>query len=949
MKHLSFLILLILSFCQLFAEGGTITGKVIDAVTNDEITGAYLLIVNTTAGTESGTDGRFRLSNIKPGKVKLKAMMVGYTDKIIDVETAVGRTEKIEIRLNQSAVQMQAINVEAAVSRDNSLANITERKNASSISDAISSEEISKSGSSDAAAAMKQVAGATIVGGKYVYVRGLGERYSSTHLNGVELPSTDPDKKAFQMDMISSSILDNIVTIKSFTPDKPGNFSGGIVDIMTKNHPDGRIFKVSSSTSYNNTSNLNNEFLMYSRSKTDWLGFDNGQRGIPSAVGNQEVPDFSQCIFVDANDREAISRAYRLSSMSKSFSSEMAPKNETMPVNQSHSLTYGDNYDLFGSSLGFIFTGSYSNNYSFYKQGLISKYRLTSQSANALNKEYAFDESKGEDNVNINGLLNMDYQIDKRNNLGLNVIYSRSGISTARFISGHYYDGRLDSTATYETRVLKYSQRELSSYQLTGKNEINFFDNIDVNWTGSYTNSLQDEPDMRFFTDDYSYNSEDSTTDYSITTSLYNEPSRYFRVLKEDSYGLDLKFSYPVTSWTAERGLIKTGIYYSYKSRKSTENVYKFKNQNATLPYVGNNNSYFQQGNMGIIDSVRVGNYMKYIYGNYLVDASENRNNYDGSEDIRAAFLMTELPLYNSLKFVGGLRVESTEMQVATKDTSYGEGRINEVDYLPSVNLIYNFNDKFNMRGSYGRTLARPNMRELALFPSFDFVGGFFFIGNDSLRRTLIDNFDLRLEYFDRLGELYAVSLFYKDFTDPIEKVIIGDNNEMQYQNVDQAKVAGVELELRKNLDFISPILSDFGVNMNFSFIFSEVDIAESEVKENGKHTRELQGQSPYIFNIGLNYNNQSTETGLTVNYGTYGKRLSEVSMGSTPNIYELPSHNLDLIASQSIWKGISLKMSAKNLIDQPVKKVYEYQGREYVNNQNSKGRSYSFSLNYSF
>jgi len=949
MKLLSFLFILTLSFCNLFAAGGTVSGKVIDSATNEEIVGVSLLIVNTTSGTESGAGGSFRIPNIKPGKFKLKAMMIGYADKVIDLESTVGKTEKIEIKLNQTALEMKAVNVEVSVSRDNSLANMTERKKSSSISDAISSEEISKSGSSDVAAAMKQVAGASIVGGKYVYIRGLGERYSSTHLNGVELPSTDPDKKAFQMDIISSSILDNIVTIKSFTPDKPGNFSGGIVDIMTKNHPSSRIFKVNSSTSYNNTSNLNNEFLIYSRSKTDWLGFDNGQRRIPDDVKNQDVPDFSQCLLVNANDHEAISRVYRLSNLSKSFSSEMAPNNETMPVNQSHSLTYGDNYDIFGSSLGFLFTGSYSNNYSFYKQGLISKYKLTSLSAGALNKEYQFEESKGEDNVNINGLLNMDYQIDKSNSVGLNVIYSRSGISTARFISGHYFDGRLDSTATYETRVLKYSQRELNSYQLTGSNEINIFDNLAFNWTGSYTSSLQDEPDMRFFTDDYSYNSADSTNDYSITTSLYNEPSRYYRVLKEDSYGLDLKLSCPFTNWTEEKGVIKTGIYYSYKSRKSTENVYKFKNQNSNLPYIGNNNDYFLPENMGIVDSARVGNYMKYTFGNYLVDASEDRNNYDGSEDIRAAFLMTELPILSSLKFVGGLRMESTEMQVATRDTSYGEGKINELDFLPSVNLIYKLNDKFNIRSSYGKTLARPSMRELALFPSFDFVGGFFFIGNDSLQRTLIDNYDLRFEYFDRLGELYAVSFFFKDFTKPIEKVIISDNNEMQYQNVDQAKVAGVELELRKNLDFISPLLTDFGVNANFSYIFSEVDIAESEVKDDGKHTRELQGQSPFIFNFGLNYNNPSTETGLTVNYGTTGKRLSEVSMGSTPNIYELPTHNLDLIASQTIWHGISLKLSAKNLIDQPVKKVYEYQGREYVNNQNSKGRSYSISLNYSY
>ncbi|MDX1740195.1 MAG: carboxypeptidase-like regulatory domain-containing protein, partial [Rhodothermales bacterium] len=271
------------------SETGTIVGVLVDAENGETLIGANVLIEGTTIGSTTDLDGRYTVASVPTGLHDLVFSYIGYTSQIIrNVEVLAGETTRIDLALSPEAIGMGEVVVEARALRNNESVLLRDRQKALAVSDAISAETISRSGSGDAASAMTKVTGASVVGGRYVYIRGLGDRYSSTHLNGSELPSADPDKKAFQLDMFPASLLDNIVTTKTFTPDKPGNFSGGLVNVGTKTFPEDLNVQLSVSTTYN-TQTSGDDYLTYSGSDTDWLGFDSGLREIPDVLKNPDV------------------------------------------------------------------------------------------------------------------------------------------------------------------------------------------------------------------------------------------------------------------------------------------------------------------------------------------------------------------------------------------------------------------------------------------------------------------------------------------------------------------------------------------------------------------------------------------------------------------------------------------------------------------------------------
>jgi TonB-dependent receptor len=314
---------------------------------------------------------------------------------------------------------------------------------------------------------------------------------------------------------------------------------------------------------------------------------------------------------------------------------------------------------------------------------------------------------------------------------------------------------------------------------------------------------------------------------------------------------------------------------------------------------------------------------------------------------------MIESPVTYRLRFIGGLRFEKTRIDVVTEDPTYAPGRLDNDDLLPSGSLIYQLNDRTNLRTAYGRTLARPTFRELAPFPSWDFANGYFFIGNPDLKRTLIDNIDLRLEWFSSPGEILAASIFAKRFRNPIERAIKNDNGEIQYQNVNESYVYGLELEFRQKLDMLHGYLADFLLGGNFSLIKSRVDIPESELTvirtydPSADGTRPLQGQSPYLLNLDLTYDNVNSNTMVSLSFNVFGERLSEVSLGGTPDVYELPRPDLDLVLGQKVLGGLEFKFSAKNILDSSVKKVHHFKNRDYIYQAYNQGRTFLVGLSY--
>lgn len=942
-------------------DKGQIVGTLVDSETGEPLIGANVFLENTMIGAASDLNGNFEIKKIPPGTYNLVVSMIGYAKQVVqNVSMSADEVKKLDLALKPEILESDEVVVTARLLENTEASLLKQRQKSESVSDAISAEAISRTGSGNAAEAMTQVTGASVVDGKYVYVRGLGERYSTTTLNGSEVPSADPEKKAVQMDLFPANLLDNIVTIKSFTPDKPGNFSGGMVDVNTKSYPDRFNLKVSTSTSYNTQATLNSNYLSYPSSGTDFLGFDNGLRELPAILkGNPEIP-------TAIHARRDPELAQQLDAFSKAFELGMAPLTKTAPVDQSYSLSVGNQSRIFGRPFGYLGSFSYKRNFSFYDQGLAERWQLPGSvnQNESLTPKVLLSDIHGSDKVTWGGLATFSYKLHNNHELSANVLYTQSGESSSRYLSGPWPEQfGVNSNAVFETRVLSYVERNLQSYQLAGDHFLKGLMGMKLDWKAAVTRNTQDEPDLRYFSDHYSERTiaGQDTVVYSISPGNYDQPARYFRNLQEDGHNFEVNLTQPFKQWSGLSARFKTGGFYSRKNRTFDEVRYQYVRP-SNFRYNGDPQQFFSNDFLGIVgyDSTR----NEYLFGNYIELAADPRGgDYDGHEKISAGYGMLDLPLTRRLRFIGGVRFETTRMEVVGADTTKADslriGRLDNNDFLPSINFVYQLAENMNLRAAYGRTLARPTLREKAPYVNFEFVNDYSFAGNVNLERTLIDNFDLRWEWFGRPGEIYAVSGFYKRFHNPIERSLVGgssaDNPEVTYRNVDEGKVFGLELEFRKRLDVVD-FLKNFQLGMNLSLVHSTVDIPADKLAqlrqvdpnkaEFKSDTRPLQGQSPYVFNLDFAYDN-AAGTSANLLYNVFGDRLAEVTSNATPDVYEKSRGMLSFNISQRVYRTFSIKLSAKNLLDSSIRFVHEYKGQEYVRRQYKIGRAFAFGVSY--
>ncbi|MFQ5640117.1 MAG: TonB-dependent receptor domain-containing protein [bacterium] len=929
---------------------GRVVGKLVDAETGEPLIGANVFLEGTMIGAASDLDGNFDIKRVPPGKYTLIVSMIGYAKKkLTDLKVTVYDVNKLVIAVEPEAIVGEEVVVTARLLKNNHAALLKQRQRAAAVSDAISAEEFSRYNFGDAAEAMGHVTGITTVDGKYTYVRGLGDRYSTTRLNGAEIPSANPERRAAQLDLFPTNLLENIVTIKTATPDKPGDFTGGSVDISTKSFPETFTASFSSSYGFNTQTTLRNSFLAYQGGSKDWLGIDDGTRDVPAILKdpNVKIPDVGAA-FTDAE------KAQLLDQLSKSFSPVMAPNNKQAPVSQSYNFSIGSQFTLFGRPLGVIGSFNYSRDLINYTDGRSGRWQLTSnvEAVNELNDDFLLTDTKGKDDVLWGGLANFTYKIHNNHELGVNYMFSRGGESSARYQSGTF-PRDLSENAIYETRALRFIERKMRSLQFRGQHYLKLLSGLRVEWIGSLINSDQDEPDLRFFTNNFTVRERNDVVDtvYSIRPSIYPVPTRYFRTLDEGNKSFNIDLILPFRLWSPQENKFKFGGAFLAKERAFRERRFEFRQDD--IRYDGDPENFFSEDKVGILEEESTAQFFR--FGNYVQEASQASSNYNGDQEIVAVYGMFDVPLTRRLRLVGGLRFETTRIDVASQDSTIEQGHLRNADFLPSANLIYQLNHEMNLRFAYGRTLALPTFRELAPYASFDFVGDYVFIGNPKLNRTLINNFDVRWEWFSRPGEIVAVSGFYKGFSNPIERIInpVAANPEIQYRNVSNGVVFGAEFELRKRLDQIHPVLNNFQLGANFTLVHSAVDVAEDELElirsldPDAASQRAFMGQSPYVLNLDFAYLNSNTGTSLSLHYNLFGKRLTEVSIGGTPDVFEQPRGILNLNFSQRLRAGFSFKFSAKNLLDSTFEKAHTFKGRKFTVQRHALGRTFSFSTTY--
>jgi TonB-dependent receptor len=1031
---------IILSSNSLIAqEKGTVRGTISDKNTGETLIGVNILVEGTTTGTITDFEGNFNLPDVPAGTVNLVFSYISYAKQTItDVEVKPGEVTLLNVQLAPATEEIAEVTVTAQQLDNTENAILSMQRKADKIQDGISSMEMKRYGASSAAESLVKVTGVSVVGGKNVVVRGLGDRYVNVQLNGQDLPSTDPAKNSADIDLIPANLLDNIITSKTFTPDLPGDFSGGSTNLTTKSFPEQFTLSFSVGTSFNSQSSLNDNFYTHEGGNSDWLGYDDGTRNIPSAYSPGLFRDSILTGWtIDATrhpyttpgtDGELVSENNRnyvgyyeptgeilgvkIAEASESFGGiQMMPSTTTSPLNQKIGFSIGNQTQLFGRQLGFIFGVNYKRNFSFYENGRNSYFGI-SQDADKnylLKEEYTFSDTKGTENPQVSGLASIAYKISRNTQMDFSFNYSHDAEKESRKQTGQR-ENQLGTADLLNTHTLSFKERELQVSRLTLTQNLPSLNNTLIEASGSIIKASEMIPNLRQSAYIYSENFDQ----YSIQENSITSPSYFWRNLDDNQKQAQVNVTIPFLQEKSASNKIKLGGLYSKKDRVYTEDFFSlvFPSQKpAGYTHFGDTDNledFYSQSNFGIlgINENRLGNTKYYEFGNLIKYQSRpdgsNNNDYSGFEKISALYAMVTFNLTEKLKITAGARFEITEMEsiadeynvrlgdttsigpvkewqeidgqfqqvvVKTREEALADylnelnseliGRISEKDILPAINATYELTDGMNIRASYSKTIARPNMREMSPYVSASFIGGPTLIGNPGLLKSDITNLDFRYEWYFSPGELFALSAYYKKFEDPIVEYFIpvSADVELSYGNAGDGKVRGIEVEFRKNLDFIQP-LKNFSIGTNFSYTKSEMGLVIDSVgnvlgedkelfldnPDNTKPERPFYGQSPYLINLNLNYSSEFFNGSLS--YNQFGPRLQRAGGGKSPDIFEESEGTLNF-NSQFKFNRFSVSLNVDNILNSPVKWTQSLGDNKVNAVQYDVGTTFGITLSY--
>jgi TonB-dependent receptor len=949
MKLIKFFILdlLFLISFNSFSQNGTIRVNVYDKENGEPLIGATARIEGTSQGGVSDLEGKASISGLSAGTYDIEVSYISYQKQLIKkVTLSAGETKILDIRMASEDLTLEEIVVSANMIEDNENALLTVQKKSPKFMDAVSSDMFSRAGDNDAASAVKRVVGVTVEGGKYVYVRGLGDRYSKTILNGADIPGLDPNKNSVQLDLFPSNLIDNIIVYKSFTPDLMGDFSGGLVDVTTKNFPDRFTLQFSGSTGYNTQASFNQDFLSYQGSKTDKFGFDDGLRDIPALI--KDVPDeffpSSSRLGLPGSDGTPISQE-DITTASRSFTNrQFDPVTSSASLDYNFSISVGNQLNIGRMPYGVIFGLTYAKTNDFYDNGRVNRFSgLVSEQPN-LNGDVLFslNDSKSLQEVIMGGILNNSFKLNHNNKIGLNLMYNQGGIKETRLLQGLRLDNVPDSTNLYESRVLSWTERSIANAQLNGTHVIPGINNFTIDWLISYTKSTSKEPDLRFLANNIIVRGPE---DFEYLVSNQNKPGRYYRDLEEDNWDNRINFTLPIKLFNGLESKFKFGGAFTRKERIFREKRYIYTVR--PTRYAGNIQEIFTDENLGYDAEGSLRSDLDVL--------NVAPNNYDAELNIYAGYLSMDARISQKLRSELGVRYEQTEQNLISFDPN-SNGNLNTQDFLPAFNLTYEMAKNTNLRFSYGRTLARPSFREFAPLRTFAFYGESDQLGDPNLKRTIIDNLDLRWEKFPRAGEYMGVSIFYKRLLNPIENTIIvqsgGSTPTYIYNNVDEGTIIGTELEFRKNLDFITEVLKSFKIAVNFTYVYSKVSLSHGEYEArrswdpDTKNYRDMFNQSPYVINASLIYENQDAGISTNLTFNVFGERLKFFST-NLPLVYEQPRPDLNFYFKKSLGDHWGLSFRMRNLLNPEYKQTMDYKGVAYIYNSYTTGRDFSLGISF--
>ena len=851
-----------------------INGNVVDKKTGEPLIGATVQVEGCDIAAVTDASGNFNISGLKNnGAYNLIIKYISYQTKRIDgVQSSSNEQDNtLKVAMNEDEQQLGEVTITAVERKNTEVAMVQLAKNSSVIVSNISAQEIQRTQDSNAGEVIRRVPGVSLIDDKFVMVRGLSQRYNNVWINGGAVPSSEADARAFSFDIIPSSQIDNLTIIKTPSSEYPADYTGGFILVNTKEIPEENSFNLSVGGNWNSSSAFRN-FYSAKHSATDFLGFDNGMRSMDKMNNDWNV-------------------------------------RKSTPIGDLKlSMGYNHKWNLRGNKVGLIASANYSSEQQTHENmenNLFGVYDAANDRSNYLRKS---TDNQYNTNVRLGAMLNITLLSAGGNNkYQFKNIFNQIGNSRYTWRDGVSAQANLERSAEYY-----YRSRTTYNGQFTGKHT---FSSDALDWSIGYAYANRNLPDRRRYLIDDALES----GVYALSTG--NDISREWTRLDEHilSANINDTHKFDFNSW---QPVLKLGAYGEYRTRKYTthEFIYNWNADNNNLPtnfrhmdiptLLSDNNNYGDD-KLNLLEIVRM------------------RNNYSGHNSLAAGYLAATLP-FGKLDINAGVRYEYNQMELIsnTKDNeeSHSSRFYRNSDLFPSINSTYKIDDSQQLRLSYGRSINRPEFREVSSSVYYDFDLASSVQGNTELKNCHVDNLDLRYELYPSRGEMITLALFYKHFDSPIEwtyTVAGGTDLIYSYKNALSANNYGIELDIRKDLSFIG--LPNFSWSFNGSLIKSKVNFEKGAKEEN----RPMQGQSPYLINTGLFYNNHRHGFDMALLYNRIGKRIigvgrSEGSTGSEdnariPDSYEMPRNTIDLTATKRIGNHFELKLNVRDILNEYV------------------------------
>ena len=879
---------------------GRIEGRVVDAASGAPLANARVAVQGTQLGANTGADGRFTLARVPSGARQVTASVIGHQARTLAADVPAAGVARLEFRLSTAALALEGV-VATGTRRRGGLSQALEaQRTATNVVSNLSFEQISRSPDSDAAAAVQRVSGVTLQDNKYVFVRGLGERYSQTNLNGARIPSPEPDRKVVPLDLFPASVIEGISVAKTFTPDLSGDFSGAQVNLRTRDFPTRRTASFSVSGGVNDAAAFRDVFAAPTAGP-EWLAFAGSERRIPGPLDGGFPAD-------RAGEAAAIN----------AFRDAWNAESITGRPNASFVATFGGQDDVFTRPLGYVASLSYSASQEIRR----GERRALAVSDGFGGETRAQNEARGETgrhSVLWGGILNLSLQAGEGSRLVFNNTYDRTSDNEATVLSGVSEELGYPIDATR----LSFVERSVYSSQLGGDHILGGRHRVD--WFVTLSGVKRDEPDRS----DIVYQQEAAGAPFRWGGNA-RQATRAFSDLDERSLNAEANYTLRFGDDVGAASL-KVGGLFRGTTRDYAQRLYDIVNLNLS------------EGERALPAGE--------IFGGAFSDPTAPRLDltenvfggvYDADERLGAGYAMIDLPLRSNLRLVAGARVEHDRIRVDARDVSGrdSDAELENTDVLPAIALNWEPTEWQKVRLSATQTLSRPEYRELANITYNDLYGGTLVFGNPGLERALIRNFDVRWELYPSAEEFFGVALFAKDFRRPIERIYVQSTGQsrISFVNTESALSYGLELEGRKGLGFLGAAMEPLAAFGNATFVRSDIEIGNHSVVGVTNDSRPMTGQAPYTVNAGLAYTGAGGRKTATLLYNVVGERIYEVGTGGLPDAYERPRHVVDVSVQWPLFRSTTVKLDAENLLDAP----YELRQGDVTRLRYTSGRAFS-------